>query len=89
MTFEPTPAYSTVPRTIERPVVSEESYEEDMELINIDNIDELREMDRTIAEAKLNSETINRDTIDVEIEAGEEENILLKNILKILLGGEF
>ena len=87
MTFEPTPAYSTVPRTIERPVVSEESYEEDMELINIDNIDELREMDRTIAEAELNSEAINRDTIDVEIEASEEENILLKNILKILLGG--
>lgn len=69
--FEPTPAYAAVPRIIERPKNTGESYEEDMELVNVDNIDELREVERTKIDEEINREPLDE---DMAVEETETEN---------------
>ncbi|NMA87307.1 MAG: hypothetical protein GX968_08290 [Tissierellia bacterium] len=80
--FEPTPSYVTMPRIIERPEITGESYEEDMELVNVDNIDELREVERTVVDAEINGKSLDEDMIVEEMEAKGNRRFFV-----IFLGG--
>jgi len=84
MIFEPTPAYTTGPRIIERPEIIGGSYEEDMRLVNVN---ELREMEKPMAEAETNGEAPSGDNVNVEVETKDSRDTFFRNIFKLILGG--